>query len=236
MKPTDSLRALTLVELLIAMAIFSIVSAICIGAYMTLQRGFLFMNNWSDVRNAQALVLDAVAQDLRNATKISGTDRAVPISILGTANSVNTLSFDVPQFYSDYYAGSSYDNPPVPRAGTPLVTASTNSLYTPLTSGSTVPTATVVYSGTTIGSNGRVDLIRTFSWSGTSACRTIATFPNGVSVTYQLLQSGSTMSVTSSTSATAVRILVTGSVSCPKPVSTGTLQDTVYLRAYNLEK
>jgi len=232
-------RGFTLFETLIAMFIFSGVSAICIGAYLTLQRGFVFMNTWSDVRNAQVLVIDTVAQDLRNATKISGTISSVPIVVTGTSNPISTLIFSIPQFYSDYFPGSSYADPPVHRAGTPVVTAATNALYVPLTSGTTIPTATVVYSGTTIGSSGRVDLVRTLSWNTPlgpqSASRSVAIFPNGAKIAFNLLVSGSAIASTSSTNATAVRIVVTGTAGYRKPIAS-TLQDTVFLRAYHLEK
>jgi len=238
MKATQA-KAFTLFELLIAVCIFSMVSGICIGAYMTLQRGFVFMNTWSDVRNAQTLALDAITQDLRNATQISGSNSSVPIQVSGTSNSVSVLTFVIPQFYSDYFSGSSYDDPPVPRAGTPMVTATTNPLYVPVTSGTTIPTATVVYSGTTIGSSGRVDLVRTLTWTGTSGLqsgtRSIATFPHGVKIAYNLLVSGSTLASGSSTNLTAVRILVTGTAGYRNATSS-TFQDTVFLRAYHLQK
>ena len=235
-----SCSAFTLFEALIGLLIFSTVSASCIGTFITLQRGFLFMNTWSDVRNAQVLVLDSVSQDLRDATQVSGTNSSVPISITGTGSAVSTLTFVVPQFYSDYFTGTSYDTPPVARAGTPLVTASTNFLYVPLTSGSTIQTGTIVYSGTAIGTTGRIDVVRKFFWTGASggksATRAVASFPNGVKLQYALMVSGSAIASGSSTNASAVRILITGTAGYRRPTSTGLTQDTIFLRAYSTGK
>ena len=96
-------------------------------------------------------------------------------------------------------------------------------------------------------------IIRTGTWTNPigSGTRTVATFTNNAtSISYQIGTSGSdgtvtftnasnrfvSGSVTLTGSDTALRMLISGTTTDKKrPISSGTLQDTVYLRAHNLQ-
>ena len=83
---------MTLVELMIALGIVGFVLLVCYSSSIGLQRGFGYSSAWTEARVSQERVLDSLALDLRNATKIDFT-LALPVIV--------TLT--VPSRYSSYY-------------------------------------------------------------------------------------------------------------------------------------
>ena len=83
---------MTLVELMIALGIVGFVLLVCYSSSIGLQRGFGYSSAWTEARVNQERVLDSLALDLRNATKIDFT-LALPVIV--------TLT--VPSRYSSYY-------------------------------------------------------------------------------------------------------------------------------------
>jgi len=241
------------------------VVAVVFGSYITLEKGFTFTTTWSDARNCMVRVLDAIEIDLRNATSITITP--------GTP--AQTLSLKIPDRYATYYTGSNLiDNPADPRyhlvlsgsnvrageSGTSIISGTINPNNGDLTTSGTLY---VVYSVIPYGyptSTGK-QLIRSGSWSGMSASgtmvsgsffRSVATFMNGVNLSYVVLTSSTdgsvsptvgTSTTTNVTSAMtlggtnkSVCILLSATTNdLHRPVATGTMQDTVYLRARVLQ-
>ena len=83
MKLKGSIRSLkradgmTLVELMIALGIVGFVLLVCYSSSIALQRGFEYTSAWTEARINQTRVLDSLALDLRNATKIDLTGPAL---------------------------------------------------------------------------------------------------------------------------------------------------------------
>lgn len=164
--------AFTIHEIMVAMAVASVVLSVGIICFLTLQRGFVYLGVWSDVRANQVRLLDAMALDLRAAYYVNstGTSGTLPITIT------------LPQFYSSYEATSSdaYNG----RAGDPGRNASTQVNLRArasrlLITGSN--TATVTYSMTSNGDSRIIN--RQIQWSGGSATRQIANFSKNATVT-----------------------------------------------------
>ncbi len=83
---------MTLVELMIALGIVGFVLLVCYSSSIGLQRGFGYSSAWTEARVNQERVLDSLALDLRNATKI---DFTLPLPVI--------VTLTVPSRYSSYY-------------------------------------------------------------------------------------------------------------------------------------
>ena len=83
---------MTLVELMIALGIVGVVLLVCYSSSIALQRGFIYTSAWTEARINQERVLDSLAVDLRNATKI---DFTLPLPVI--------VTLTVPSRYSSYY-------------------------------------------------------------------------------------------------------------------------------------
>ena len=79
-------------ELMIALAIVGFVLLVCYSSSIGLQRGFGYSSAWTEARVSQERVLDSLALDLRNATKIDVTPSPQVI-----------VTLTVPSRYSSYY-------------------------------------------------------------------------------------------------------------------------------------
>ena len=222
--------AFTLAECLVGLAILGIVAGVSVGSYVTLQRGYVFIYTASDLNASLRRVQDSIEVDLRNATTIS----------ISSTSAIQTLTLSVPRPYSAYYTGTGV------RAGEPSAVFTSGSINT--TSGALTYSGSmaVVYSGSISSTNARSYFERTATWSGTTAKRIVATFSNGANLFYKVGNSGTDGTVTYSfvpttgttlkTSDTAVSLFISGTTNdLRRPLTTGTLQDTIYLRAHNLQ-
>lgn len=86
-------RAFTLTEILISMAVVGFVAATGLAAFVTLQRGFVYMSAWSDAKANQVRLLDSLAIDLRAASSIvESSAKGSPLR----------LTMKIPKRYASY--------------------------------------------------------------------------------------------------------------------------------------
>lgn len=201
-------RGFTLIEMLVTVAVGSMVIGFIFLSYINLQRKFAFAINWSEARLAQTRVLDSMAQDLRNATAIAVSGTSLP------------LTLTIPARFSGYESvGALAGDPQVGGTLTPLVVSSTTGKV--IYPGGTI-TVTYEKSGNSI--NRRV----TLSGVTPDPVRTVGTFGGGVSVTF-LDRNGAAYTAKADTLVPTVSA-TTGGFSASKPVTT-VMTDTVFLRA-----
>jgi hypothetical protein len=208
---------MTLVELMIALGIVGVVLLVCYSSSIALQRGFIYTSAWTEARINQARVLDSLAVDLRDATKI---DPFPPSTSLATPAPL-PITMTIPNRYTAYRSTG-------PAAGDPAQTAD------PVPA----PTPGIINSRT--GSNIKYDSTNTIdveyalSPDGTritrkitrgtasGASRDVAIFPNQATVTFRA--SGPTTAITSITTSPDYR----------HPENPSILEDTVFLREYSM--
>ena len=206
---------MTLVEIMIALAILGIVLSVCYSSSVALQRGFIYTSAWTDARINQVRVLDSLAVDLRDATKI---DPFPPSTSLATPAPL-PITLTIPNRYTAYRS-----------TGDPAQTA--DPVPAPL------PTQGIIISRT--GSNIKYDSTNTIdvkyalSPDGTritrkitrgtasGASRDVAIFPNQGTVTFRA--SGPTTVITRITTSPDYR----------HPENPSILEDTVFLREYSM--
>lgn len=168
-----SQTAFTISEMLVTLGLVGALVTIGFACLITMQRGFVYLSAWSDIRANQVRLLDAMAIDLRTAysarTTLSGTTSRLPLTI-------NLL-----QGYSTYETVTD-------RAGDPGRNVSI--LNNPSVSTSNLlvlgGTATVTYTGTITGNTQTI--YRSITWveSGTrSATRAVATFSKDMTIFFQ---------------------------------------------------
>jgi prepilin-type N-terminal cleavage/methylation domain-containing protein len=109
--------AMTLAEMMIALAILGIVLSVCYGSSVALQRGFASTTSWADARTNQLRVLDSLAADLRNATAKSFTTSAD-----GLTNTL-PLTLTIPMRYQPNPSASPAYETTGPLAGDPARSA-----------------------------------------------------------------------------------------------------------------
>lgn len=198
----------TLVELLVAVMIAVMVTAVCMESFIALQRGFGYCTTWMEVRNNQVRLIDTLAQDLRS-------------NVSSTISTTLPLTLTVPRRYSTYETSGPFAGEPG-RSATridPAISSSSGKVdYT--TSGTTM---TVVYSMTTTGSSS--EIFRTVTWSGGTATRSVAEFTNGVTIKFTKTTVNSATSVATTVAAKFGTKLQNG-----RPDFVKTMSDTVYLR------
>ena len=218
---------MTLVELTIALGIVGFVLLVCYSSSIGLQRGFGYSSAWTEARVSQERVLDSLALDLRNATKIDFT-LALPVIV--------TLT--VPSRYSSYYRNTG--DPSVTfnaAAGDPTHAASPIPAPAPNQFGKIVfsNTISVTYTfsadGTTIS--------RKVVWTGGpvgGASRDVATFPNGSTITFTP-HSPPTITNASNVTMITARIQTRPDPTYLNPASssTSTLENAVFLRALSIK-
>ena len=218
---------MTLVELMIALGIVGFVLLVCYSSSIGLQRGFGYSSAWTEARVNQERVLDSLALDLRNATKIDFT-LALPVIVTMT----------VPSRYTSYYRNTG--DPSVTfnaAAGDPTYAASPIPAPTPNQFGKIAysDTISVTYTfsldGTTIS--------RKVEWTGGpggGASRNVATFPNGSTITFT---PNSPPIITNASNVTMItaRIQTRPDPTYLNPASssTSTLENAVFLRALSIK-
>jgi len=243
MKNTSRRNAFTLVETLIAIGLFGIVSAICLGSYVSLQRGFADNITLVDLNNKLTRAMGSIETDLRNATGITIDNTATPFP---------KLTLTVPGAYARYYTSGVRAGDPLDSYKTSLVSGTLR--YTGTLSNFTGsvafqgPAITIEYSGSPDGNPyyGTLSLFRKVTFNGVTAVKPIATFSSGAAISYQTITTGSdgnlnysgTLSGVKSlpTSVSAVAVTVSGtSDSIRNPYSSGALTRVVSLRALGLK-
>jgi len=221
---------MTLVELMIALGIVGFVLLVCYSSSIGLQRGFGYSSAWTEARVNQERVLDSLALDLRNATKIDFT-LALPVIVKLT----------VPRRYSSYYRNSG--GPSVTfsaAAGDPTYAANPIKLPSP-TPDPVLPkitfteTISVTYSFSTDGRT----ISRKVEWTGGpagGASRDVATFPNGSTITFTP-NSPSTITNASNVTMMTARIQTRPDPAYLNPASSSnsTLENAVFLRALSIK-
>ena len=253
--------AFTLVEMMVALAIFGAIATAVFICFEALQRGNAFMSNWADVRAAQIRLFDSLARDLQNSISYSGSNGTLPL-----INNTFPIVLQIPRGYSNYFTSGARAGDPdmtLSTSGTisPLVAVSGTSLVSVITGASVATvgattghlyysgTLTVTYSSSTSGSS--VTINRTASWPAGSAVltdgstatwtsgtgtRSIATFSNGVTVTFT--NTGGT-ALTGSSTETAVLTTITATADQQflnrTTTITPSLTDTVFLRAKSIQ-
>ena len=203
---------MTLVELMIALGIVGVVLLVCYSSSIALQRGFGYTSAWTEARMNQARVLDSLAVDLRNATKIAPfPPSALPITLT------------IPNRYTAYRSTG-------PAAGDPAQTA--NAVPAPIPSPGTIVSRTG--SNIKYDSTNTIDVEYALSPDGikitrkitrgtaSGAFRDVAIFPNGATVTFRA--SGPTTVITSIRTSPDYR----------HPENPSILEDTVFLREYSM--
>ena len=184
---------MTLLELMIAVGIVGFVLLVCYSSSIGLQRGFGYSSAWTEARVNQKRVLDSLALDLRNATKI---DFTLPLPVI--------VTLTVPSRYSSYYRNAVGGVPAETfnaAAGDP--TQAANAATWLWTTASPTPTAAPVPPPNQFGkiaysNSNTISVTYTFSPDGTTisrkvvwtggpaggASRDVATFPNGSTITF----------------------------------------------------
>jgi type II secretory pathway pseudopilin PulG len=217
---------MTLVELMIALGIVGFVLLVCYSSSIGLQRGFGYSSAWTEARVSQERVLDSLALDLRNATKIDFT-LALPVIV--------TLT--VPSRYSSYYRNTG--DPSVTfnaAAGDPTHAANPIPAPAPNQFGKIVYSDTISVTYTFSPDGTKVS--RKVVWTGGpagGASRDVATFPNGSTITFTP-NSPPTITNASSVTMITARIQTRPDPAYLNPASgsTSTLENTVFLRALSI--
>jgi type II secretory pathway pseudopilin PulG len=220
---------MTLVELMIALGIVGFVLLVCYSSSIGLQRGFGYSSAWTEARVNQERVLDSLALDLRNATKIDFT-LALPVIV--------TLT--VPRRYSSYYRNTG--DPSVTfnaAAGDPTYAA--NPIKLPPNPNPILPKITFseTISVTYIFSADGTTISRKVEWPGGpagGASRDVATFPNGSTITFTP-NSPATITNASNVTMITARIQTRPDPAYLNPASSSnsTLENAVYLRALSIK-
>jgi len=232
---------MALAELMVALGILAFVLLVCYSSSIGLQRGFGYSSAWTEARVNQERVLDSLALDLRNATKIDFT-LALPVIV--------TLT--VPSRYSSYYRNTG--DPAVTfnaAAGDPTHAASaaqwlwtyaspaptplpvpTPNLAGKITFSSTI---TVTYSFSADGKT----ISRKVEWTGGpagGASRDVGTFTNGPTITFTP-NSPTIITNTSNVTMMTARIQTKPDPTYLNPASgsTSTLENAVFLRELSIK-
>jgi len=221
---------MTLVELMIALGIVGFVLLVCYSSSIGLQRGFGYSSAWTEARVNQERVLDSLALDLRNATKI---DFTLPLPVI--------VTLTVPRRYSSYYRNTGSPSATFSAAaGDPTYAANAIKLPSP-TPNPVLPKITftetigVTYSFSTDGRT----ISRKVVWTGGpvgGASRDVATFPNGSTITF-IPNSPPTITNASNVTMITARIQTRPDPTYLNPASSSnsTLENAVFLRALSIK-
>lgn len=208
----------TIVEMVVAMGVTVALSAVCMLAFIGLQRGFAFCTAWSDARTNQVRAFDSLAMDFRNCKSITLN----PVS----TGAMTTLTMTVPKRYSTYERTGFMAGDPARTATriSPVVNTVNGKVQYPNSN----EMITVVYAWRTSGSSKILTRAVTWSDSGTSrtATRDVATFGTDVTISFAN-RSGGVLAATD----TAVVTTVTANNYTLKSTGKVTMSDTVILRA-----
>ena len=203
-------QAFTLVEMMVALAVSTIVMGGILVMYIGLQKSFIFGVNWSEARVTQTRVLDSMAQDLRNAILVNATNGGLP------------LTLTIPTRFSAYASGSNS------FAGDPDLGATLNNVSISSTDGK------VLYGGTinVVYAQSGNNIIRQVQIAGNNAyaTRTVGVFGGGVAGSFN-----NTNGVAFTSADNTIVPTVTGTVASwnINQSVTSTMTDTVYLRGVN---
>jgi len=223
-------EGLAMVELMVALGILAFLLLVCYSSSIGLQRGFGYSSAWTEARVNQERVLDSLALDLRNATKI---DFTLPLPVI--------VKLTVPSRYNSYYRNSG--NPAVTfsaAAGDPTYGASAIKLPSPtpnpilpkITFSSTI---TVTYSFSADGKT----ISRKVEWTGGpagGASRNVATFTNAPTITFTPNSPTIILNTSNVTMMTArIQTRPDPTYLNPAPSSTSTLENEVFLRALSIK-
>lgn len=224
-----------MVELMIALVIVGFVLLAAFSSSTALQRGFGYTTAWSEGRANQTRLLDSLAVDLRNATKIAPFPSPSP--------SFLPITLTIPKRYTAYRStgaaagepGTTGSPTPVPTPSTiisrtgsnikytdvnkQIIEASTIDVYYALSADKTKITRTVTRIGGSVSSAG--------------ASRDVATFPNDSPTVRFPNAKGPTVKF-SSNSPTSIITSITNTQDPdyldPDRTTKATLEDTVFLR------
>ena len=220
-------EGLAMVELMVALGILAFVLLVCYSSSIGLQRGFGYSSAWTEARVNQARVLDSLALDLRNATKI---DFTLPLPVI--------VTLTVPSRYSSYYRNTG--DPAVTfsaAAGDPTRSASPIPAPTPNLFGKLVfsNTITVTYSFSADGKT----ISRKVEWTGGpagGASRNVATFTNSPTITFTP-NSPTIILNTSNVTLMTARIQTKPDPAYLNPASSSTsiLENAVFLRELSIK-
>jgi prepilin-type N-terminal cleavage/methylation domain-containing protein len=210
---------MTLVEMMIALAIVGIVFSVCYGSSIALQRSFGFTTAWAETRTTQLRVLDSLAVDLRNATKIDFTSPAPTL-----------VKLTIPNRYSSYQATGALAGDPAPTANP--TAAPTPDLFGKITY-TNANTITVTYA---LSADGKTITRRAADWpvgpATTSATREIATFPNTAAVTFT---PNSPTIMTNASNITVMTANITAAPDGLHPDNQSILKTQVFLRELSIK-
>lgn len=212
---------MTLIEMMIALGIVGFVLLACYSSSIALQRSFGYTSAWTEARVNQVRVLDSLAVDLRNATKIDFTPPAL-------------ITLTVPNRYSSYYqnTGAVSDRFNA-AAGDPTYAASPTpapppNLFGKITYSDTISVSYAVSpDGTTIQ--------RTVKWPTgpvNGAFRDVATFPNRATVTFT---PSSPTIITSASNVTMITARIQTSPDYLRSDNPSILEDKVFLREISIK-
>lgn len=121
--------AFTLVEILVAMAVFGLFMGGALTVWNSLGSTALNTISYAQRQNDQMRVLDYLKRDIRRATRVDLYNGATLVT--GTTTFASELRLTIPDYYSDSRQEDNAIGPKTPNA--PVVTAGVVSYGTPLT-------------------------------------------------------------------------------------------------------
>lgn len=232
-RSSNTTAGMTLIELMIALVIVGFVLLAAFSSSTALQRGFGYTSAWSEGRANQTRLLDSLAVDLRNATKIVPFPSPTPF--------VLPITLTIPRRYSAYYRNKTNEDVSDPstsdfRAGDPTSAANPTPAPSPGTiisrSGSNIKysydnTIDVQYAL----SADRIRITRTITRGTTSkASRDVATFPNGATVKFSPSIDIKSGIVSPTSIITSITTRPDPDYLNPDSTAKSTLEDRVFLR------
>ena len=221
-----SVRALTMVEMLVSVVITALVMSVAVSSYVTLQKSFAFAAGWATARSTEVRVLDSMSMDLRN---LLGPPAVNATSTTSTGSQV-LLTGTMPKRYSSYELSGALAGDPARDATRLAVTPASSGKVVTTTSGSLgFPTGIITVLYTQTGNT----ISRTVNWNDTAgtaqtASRTVATFSNPVTIQFNSLDGNAFVSAD-----TTIIPTITAVFSTYNGLRTGTatMADTVFLRS-----
>lgn len=206
---------MTLIEIMIALGIFGVVLTVCYGSSVALQRSFATTNAWTEARASQLRVLDSLAIDLRNATKIDFTS---PDPTL--------ITLSIPNRYSSYQPAGIIAGDPGPAA-VPTPAPGPNE-FGKIVYANTI---TVTYARSV---DGKTITRSATGWSGSPATlpsRQIAMFPNTATVTFGPRP---TIVITNTSGISMMTTTITTAPDDKNPGNQSALEGKVFLRELSI--
>lgn len=208
----------SLAEMVVAMGVAVTLSAVCMLAFIGLQRAFTFCTSWSEARNNQVRAFDSLGMDFRNCKSITLN----PVS----TGAMTTLTMTIPRRYSTYERTGFMAGDPARTATriSPVV----NTVNGKVQAANSNEMITVVYAWRTTGSNKILTRAVTWDDSGTTrtATRDVASFGTDVVISFAN-RSGNVLASTD----TAVVTTIQANNYTLKSTGKVTMSDTVILRA-----